>query len=394
MGTIRVIVYNSDESFRSDLRTTLMSFENVRIAAEIDEAAMLQDVTDQVPAEVLLLHLDPDPDAVLPFAAQVVASHPSLPIFAISESTDGQLILSAMRQGFREFLTKPIDRETLSDAFAKVTQQADDVGGGGKLIALMGSSGGVGTTSIATNLAIELSEMCSGRVTLVDLDYRFGQVATFLDVAPNYTIADLAHSPERLEPQMIERALVEHSTGISVLSRPAQFVQSDSITAAHCVGVLTHLLAMNEYVVVDGPNRYDIGASSILDLADHTFLVVQLLVPVVRNAQRILQGMAEAGFNLERTKIVCNRVGKDGGPLDVADVEATLEKKVFSTLPDDWGVMSSSVNLGEPLVTLSPKSKIRQAIQKLASDIYAPEAGSTQESSRKGTLFGKIFSDA
>jgi pilus assembly protein CpaE len=394
MGTIRVIVYNADESYRSSLRNMLMSFDNVRIAAEIDEPAMLQHVAEQTPAELLLLHLDPDPEAVLPFAAQVVASNPKLPIFALSECTDGHLILSAMRQGFREFLTKPIDRDAFAESLGKIAIKAEEDGVGGKMIALMGTSGGVGATSIATNLAIELSQICTGRVTLVDLDYRFGQVATLLDVAPTYTIADLAHSPERLENQTIERALVRHSTGISVLSRPAHFGQSDSITAAHCVGVLTNLLSMNEYVIVDGPIRYDVGASAILDLADYTFLVVQLIVPVVRNAQRILQGMAEAGFNLERIRLLCNRVGKDAGPLDVDDLESTLDKKVFATLPDDWPAMSSSVNLGEPLIKRAPKSKLRLAIQDLARNIHEPIAEKTAPSAKKGTLLSKIFSDA
>jgi pilus assembly protein CpaE len=396
MGTVRVIVFNMDESYGPALRSTLMAFESVRIVAEVDEPAMLSHVAQQFPAEVLLLNLDPTPQMVLPIAGQLVPHHPNLNIFAISESTDGQLILSAMRQGFREFLTKPIDAGVLGDAIQKIALTCEENAGGGKMIACLGTAGGVGTTSLATNLAVELASICDGRVTLVDLDYRFGQVATLLDLSPTYTIADLAHTVEKLEQQVVERALIEHSTGVHVLSRPTHFVQSDNITAANCVGVLSSLLSMNEYVVVDGPNRYDVGASSILDMADTTLMVMQLLVPAVRNAQRIIQGMSEAGFNPERVKLVCNRIGKDMGPLTVGDVEATLNRKVFATVPEDWPTMCSAVNLGEPLALRSPKSKIRMAINDLARRIHDPEKAEAESanSAKKGTLLSKIFSEA
>ncbi len=397
MGTVRVILFNADESYNATLRNTLMSFENVRIVAELDEPAMLAHVAEQIPAEVLFVHLDPNPEAVLPMAGQLIPHHPNLNIFAVSESTDGQLILSAMRQGVKEFLTKPIDENLLKDAFGKIAQSGDEGETSGRMIACLGTAGGVGTTCLATNLAVELSSICTGRVTVVDLDYRFGQVATMLDLNPNYTIADLAHSHERLEEQVVERTLVQHESGTYVLSRPTHFTQSDNITAANCVGVLSTLLTMNQYVVIDGPNRYDVGASSILDLADVTLLVMQLNVPAVRNAQRILQGMEEAGFNPERAKLLCNRIGRDNGSLTVADVEATLDRKVFATIPEDVVTVGAAVNLGEPLVTRDPKSRVRTAISDLAVRIHAPEtvAPGSPDASRTGSKFlSKIFNEA
>lgn len=394
MKVVRVIVFNMDESFGPSLRRTLQQFKSVRIVAELDEPAMLPHVVQQFNADALILHLDPTPETVLPVAGDLVPANPKLAIFAITESTDGQLILSAMRRGFREFLTKPLDAKMLGDAIDKVAQQASESGNTGTLISLLGTAGGVGATALATNLAVELKALCSGGVTLVDLDYRFGQVATFLDVSPTYTIADLAHTPEELDPQVVERALVEHSSGVRVLSRPTHFVQSDNITAANCVNVLTHLLSMSEYVIVDGPNRYDSGASAILDLADSTLLVLQLLVPSVRNAQRILQGMEEAGFNPSRAKLLVNRLGRESGPLSISDVQGTLNKSVFMTIPDDWVTVSNAINLGETLAERGPKTKVRAAVQELAQRLHAPDRQTSEErTSKKGNLLSKILSD-
>jgi pilus assembly protein CpaE len=395
MKVLRVIVFNMDESFAPSLRTSLQQFGGVRIVAEVDEPAMLPHVVSQFQADVLVVHLDPNPEVVLPIAGDLVPANPGLAIFGVSESTDGQLILGVMRRGFREFITKPIEQGALDAALEKVAQSTAGDDTSGKLIAFMGTAGGVGTTSLATNLAVELKELCGGSVAVVDLDYRFGQVATFLDVAPTYTIADLAHSLQEIDQHIVERALIEHQTGVKVLSRPVHFTQCDNITAANCVSVLNTLVHMNDYVIVDGPNRYDVGAASILDLAELTLLVTQLMVPSVRNAQRIFQGMEEAGFSLDRSRLIINRIGKASGTLSVADVEATLNTKVFATIPDDWETVSAAVNYGETLCQRAPKSRVRQAIVDLAQQIHSPGAEPDEKSTnKKGNLLSKIFSDA
>ena len=395
MSVLRVIVFNMDEPSGPSLRSTLNSFDSVRIVAEVDEPAMLAHVVQQFSAEVLVVHLDPNPDSVVSIAAEVATANPNLACFAVSESTDGKLILSVMRRGFREFITKPIDKALFGEALSKIKLQLETDGPRGRLIALLGTAGGAGTTTLATNLAVELASLASGRVTIVDLDYRFGHVATLLDVSPSYTIADLAQTPEQLEPQLIERTLVKHESGVYVLSRPTHFVQCENITAANCVGVLSGLAGMSEYVIVDGPNRYDVGAAAILDVADLTLLVIQLLVPSVRNAQRILQGMQEAGFNLDRTRLVCNRMGKESGPLHASDVEATLGKPIFASIPDDWATVSSAVNLGEPLSLRGPKTRVRAAIRELAERIHGNVASTDEkDGAKKGArILNKIFND-
>ncbi len=333
---VRFIILNHDEQFGTELRAILTGFEGVKIVAEVDSGDLLAQTVKQIQSDVLLVNLDPQPDNILPLAGEVAASHPELAVFAVSECADGQLILRAIRMGLKEFLTKPIDVDTLSQALDKVVETRQDTPPQGKVITVLGSSGGVGATTLATNLAAELADLTGGKIVLVDLDYRFGQVATFLDLDPTYTLADLCSTVEHTDQQMVERALVKHEAGVRVLSRPATFTQSDSITAADCVGVLSVLAAFNDYVVVDGPIRFDPHAQAVLDLADVNLLVLQLLVPSVRNAVRILEGMREAGFNLERTRLVCNRVGKESSHLSVQDVVSTVNLRSYSTIPDDW----------------------------------------------------------
>lgn len=398
-STVRVIVFNADEGYAPELRSALLSFEGVKIVAEVDEAVLLPQAATQFPADVAIVHLDPDPQTVLHMAGQVAAEAPELAIFALSESTDGQLILSAMRLGIREFLTKPIDREILTAALEKIAQRRLESATQGRLITVVGGAGGVGATAIAANLAVELADLAEGppekRVALADLDFRFGQVTTLLDLEPTYNIADLCETHEQLEPQVIERVLVEHSSGVRVLARPARFAQAENISAAHCVGVLTGLTGMFEYVVVDGPNRFDPGATAVLDLADDILLVMHLMVPCVRNVSRVVQGMREVGFNLGRLRLICNRSGRTSGNLSLQDVRETLGVEVYAALPDDWPTMSGAINLGEPLADFAEKSRIRAGVRDLAERLHRHDDGADEtKAGKRGGLFSKIFSDA
>lgn len=379
---LKFIVLNDQKEFALRLRAMLLKFEGVKIVAEVEEPAMLGQAIAQFQVDVLFVNLDPHPEAVLPLLGDVAAAHRNLAIFAASESSEGTLILKAMRLGLKEFFPKPIDENALNEALQRVTSHRIQTVTQGKLITILGTAGGVGATTLSVNLGVELAAIASGSVTVVDLDYRFGQVATLLDTDPTYTLADLCGSPDHLEPAMVTRALAKHSTGVQVLSRPTQVAESDNIGAAACMGMFSTLLNMNEYIVTDGPTRFDLGAKSILALSDVNLLVVQQLVPCVRNAHRILENMRDNAYNLDRLKLVCNRVGRSSGHLSVAHVTETLGLELFAAIPDDWAAVSGAINLGEPLLTHGPKTKVRLAIQEIAERLHGGYAQTDDKNTR------------
>lgn len=398
MHDARFIILNGDERFGTELRAQLLKLEGVKIVAEIDEPALLGQAIQQSPANVLLVNLDPTPEVILPLVGDAVAPHRELAVFATSESTNGQLVIKAMRMGVKEFLPKPIDTEALREAVGRIAASPAKTAVQGRLITVVGSSGGIGATLIATNLAVELAALAGppkgaqqGQVTVVDLDYRFGQVATLLDVDPKYTLADLCGSSEQLDPQIIGRALTRHSSGVQVLGRPTHLNEAETITAAACMGVCSNLIQLNEYVIADGPTRFDVGGRQVLALSDVILLIVQQLVPCVRNAVRLLDSMRDGGYNLDRVKLICNRVGRESGHLSVNDVTETLGLKAFAQIPDDWEAASGAINLGEPLASCSPKSKLRIAIQEIAERLHSSDSQADDKDARRQGLLGRIF---
>lgn len=375
---IRVIVVNTDEEAAPELRAHLLSLAGVKIVAEIDEPSLLPRALQQFSAEVVLVHLDPNPAALMEAIAPVIEAHKGrISAICMTEDRNAELVMRAMRAGMKEFLWKPFPPEQLNEILQRVSSEAPKGGGrAGRLIPVVGSAGGSGATCIATNLAVELAqvegyESPTGRATvaLVDLDFRFGQVAMFLDAQPQYTIAELCETAEAIEPETLERVMFKHPTGIAILAHPLDLAVAERISAGSVASVLAALQSHYDFVVVDGPVRMDATAKAVFDMTDLHLIVFQLLVPCVRNTERMLHDMARNGFPMDRVRLVCNRFGREAGLLDAGDVETTLGRKIDFMLPDDWKTSCNAVNMGAPLMDYAPKSKLRAAYQKMAQGI-------------------------
>ena len=227
-STVRVIVVNADEQTAPELRAHLLSIDGLKIVAEVEEPAFLEQVLRQFPAELLLVHLDPNPQAMMDVVAPVLERRDTGPVaIGMTEDRDADLVVRAMRAGMREFLWKPFPPEQLNEILERVAAESPQGSRRiGRLVPVVATCGGVGATSIATNLSVELSQLDDWRgpntgrprVAVVDLDFRFGQVALFLDAQPTYTIAELCETPEQLDAQMIDRAMAKHPTGVHVLA--------------------------------------------------------------------------------------------------------------------------------------------------------------------------------
>ncbi len=144
------------------------------------------------------------------------------------------------------------------------------------------------------------------------------------------------------------------------------------------------------YVLVDGPGRFDETGRSILDIADWNLLIVQPLVTSARNARRILQALQRYDFDPGRIEVICNRAGGGLTHLNPEQLEKSLNHKILLSVPDDWMSVSSAINLGEPLATSTPKSKVRLAVQELA-DIIMGGGQAVQEARGGGGLLSRMF---
>lgn len=283
-------------------------------------------------------------DASLALAEELRRTHPHLTMVALADGPDSVAILSAMRAGFKEFVVLPTDagrlRQTVHEAAYK--QATDDEKG--KVVAVTGSKGGVGTTTIAVHLAAELAGI--HRVLLIDLDFGIGDVAPMMDLTSRDSIVDLIARSDRMDERVLTSAVVVHRTKVNVLTTPDDMDSVGHIKADEIFSVINTAARAYQWVILDCGTYYDEAVSLGLNVADLIVLVTTPDVTSVRDAFRRLRSLAVLGIEKERVRLVVNRWHK-AAYVGKKDIAQNLGIPVAATIADDPRTVEQAVNEGK-----------------------------------------------
>src|SRR5262245_58319315 len=219
----RIAIVDPSDATREPLRNLLLGVDSVWLESECARYEFFFDVIAQAPPDVAIVCLDADQQKAIQLISQVASEFPGLPLLAVSARNDGQAILQALRNGAREFLTAPVQLEELLHALARLQRPVITANGEVKhgpakakaetsVIAVLGSRGGVGCTSVAVNLGATLARDPEYSVALIDLDLALGDCDVALDLMGDYTLADVALNIEKLDMAFLKRALCKHAS--------------------------------------------------------------------------------------------------------------------------------------------------------------------------------------
>jgi pilus assembly protein CpaE len=279
-----------------------------------------------------------------------------------------------MRAGAVEYLLRPVSEDELIQALQKVGRfwfsKPPEEKGEGKVIAVYYPIGGVGTTTVAVNLAASLAAS-EVKVALVDLNLFSGDISTFLDVNPTYTLSSVTNNIARLDANFLMSVMTRHSSGPYILTEPLEVDESTSITPEQISRVLEFLKGIFAYVVVDCGGNLEGCNMAVFDLADTILFTTVLSLPAIKNAKRYLVALERRGFHQDRLKLVVNRY-LPKADIQVKDAEKILGYPVFQTIPNEYGEVITSINKGIPVVKLEPRSPISKAIMNLAGLVSKP----------------------
>src|SRR3954453_9140899 len=257
---LRIAIVDPTDNSRNALKTMLLGMDSVWLEAECSRYEFFADVVAQTHPDIGVVALDADPDKALKLVEQLAATSPQCSILVISGSTDGTLILRAMRAGAKEFLPKPVKIEDLVGALERLSERQFGKGEGkvrgSQVISVCGSTGGVGTTSLAVNLGCSLASNSKNSVCLVDLDLSLGDADVFLDAIPDYTLVDVAQNVTRLDFALLKRSLTKHSSGLFLLPRPVQLEDMALIKPDDLRRVIGLLKATFTHLVLDLSKGY------------------------------------------------------------------------------------------------------------------------------------------
>lgn len=382
-NVLRLALLDPNDSSREALKKMLLGMDIVWLEAECSRYEFFPDVIAQSAPDVGMVNLDADPQKAVALLNRLRTEAPECCMLVVSKSTDGQLILQAMRAGAREFLTSPVSLEDIMTALGRISE-AKFGGSAGKsratrVIAVCGASGGVGCTSIAVNLGCILAANPQNTVALVDLDLAIGDADVFLDTIPDYSLIDVTQNVSRLDFQLLKRSLTKHSSGLYLLPRPVQLQDVSLITPESLRRVFGLLKATFSHIVIDVSKGFTEIDNAAFEFANDVLVVVQLDLPCLRNLVRLQMSFDQTDGLRDKLKVIVNRVGLESGQIKLKKAKETIGREIFYQIPNDYRTMVEVRNNGIPLLVQAPKAPITIAMQGLANLLSGENSQSNAE---------------
>jgi pilus assembly protein CpaE len=236
----------------------------------------------------------------------------------------------------------------------------------GRLIVVVGARGGIGTTTLAANLAWIAAHEQNRRSALVDLDLQFGGLALALDIEPSRGLAEALHNPGRIDDLLVERSAVKVDEQLSVLCAEEGLDRATHIDDGAIEALMGRLREHYECVVVDLPRSLLAAHAHLVSAADLVMVVTDYTLLAARDCPRVLKRVRDAGPK-GRVMLVADRVGAPGhGEIARADLEKALEATIDFEVPNDPKGASGSAEAGKPLAVVAPRGKAVAAIRAIA----------------------------
>lgn len=317
-------------------------------------------------------------------------------VFLTSKSTESKILMKAIRIGVKEFFPQPIDTEEVSQALQQFKTRKNKVDPSvackkGQIITAFGTKGGVGTTTVAVNLAVTLALKDSSKsVALIDMNTLFGEIPLFLEITPQFHWGEITKNIDRLDHTFLANILTRHHTGVHILSSPAQLNGHIRPTPE----IMSHLLDLMkgtfDYVVIDGGQSTDDTTLRVVELSDTLLLIIILSLPCLANSSKLIKSFIELGFlHRDQIKVVANRYMKKS-EIPLSDAKAGIGKDLFWVIPNDYRTTMSAINQGKPLSKIAPKAQITQNFEDLAEVFVCPET--EQGQNKKFRIFKRFGS--
>ncbi len=366
------IIVDADGANRQEMAGFLSHF-GVNVVAQFPTAETLPVHLARADApQVVIINLDPGAHESLKKIGHLPRQFPNISFFLMSQVLDANLLMEAMHLGVKEFIPLPVAEDKFGAAIERVASQ-HGMGKRARLIHVVPTIGGCGSTTVACNIAASLAK--HGKTALVDLDLMRGGVGGSFDIRPRYTIADVMDSADKVDRQLLDNALTVHQASqVALLTRPDLPEDTQRVNHAGLQRLLTVLCRMFDYVVVDSMMSIAPMYSTVLKEAAINLVVMQLNVPSAKNAERFVGAMRRMGIESAKIQIVVNRFVKKGWDIEPEEVERALGLKIGWAVPNDFKNAIAAINYGEPVVLRAPKSEMSTSLVGLADSLAAKPA--------------------
>lgn len=387
---IRVLIVDDLPETRENVRKLLQFEQDIEVVGQAGNGNQALDLTQSHQPDVILMDINmPGGDGIS--ASQAIRKAvPNAQIIIMSVQSEADYLRKAMLAGARDFLMKPFSGDELTAAIRRV-YAIPSAGGGaaaepaqsgststpsqsqepereGRILCVYSPKGGTGCTTIATNIAVGLASK-GYKTVLVDASLQFGDVGVVLKLKPSSTIIDLIDRLDDLETDLLYSVLTDHPSGLKVLIAPPKPEMAELITTEYLEKIYANLRRMFDFVIVDTQTGLSDPTLISLEKSDRVLLIAQQSLSSLANLRRFFDLMSELGFDVNHIMIMVNRASDKYG-ISIKDVASALRRPVLSSVLMDPIAVTNSGDIGEPLITTSPrKSRVAASIHQLVEKL-------------------------
>ena len=379
IGPIRVLLLETEADATSHARAALAHDDRLQLIGAVTDQASLIDKLIATYAQVAVVDLSGLRGEIGAAIHEILTRAPECCIIVTGSNAAPVTVSRAVTAGARGFLLKPYQPEdlvnTIRDAYTNLrelrrlqrVERAPSAGRPGVVIAVYSPKGGVGCTTIATNLAVALAHRSKASVGLIDLDLQFGDIGVALDLKSANSVADLLNHVDAIDSSLVDEVFVRHASGVRALLAPDNLALVPSIDPDRVARVVDELRPHFQYLVCDLWSSLEELTLATLRMADRIVLVTTPELPALRNLRRVI---AATGLILQddRTVLVANRVpGKVG--IGVPEIERSLGRSVVATIPSEGVGITEAINRGISMLDERARAKSGNSYRKLADII-------------------------
>jgi len=391
-GPLSVVGVCLDEETWTVLKQFAESAPLIRLRSHLSEYRV-QDTDSAVdwlgtPApDICIVDFDRDRRRAALAAESIHSAGPETAVFAVSSDAQPDLIIQAMRSGCSEYLLKPMGREQLLNAVARVGGRRKErlQPFKAQVLAFMGAKGGCGVTSVVTQLSAMLANSFSKKTLIVDLHPDFGDAALYLGLTKyRYHFFELVENNDRLDAELLQSFLARHSSGLDLIPAPEGNDTPRRILPGAVAQTFDFLRMRYDFILVDmAPGLSDENLEMIRH-CDHLHVVTVAEVSALRNVVRHLDYLTRKEIPRERFRVVLNRHQKRSLISD-SEIEKTIGQKIFWKVPNQYAHVVKAINGGDPVAQL-PSSDVTKNLRDLASSLGAKPNAADKKKESSGFL--------
>jgi len=372
MQKIPALILSDEFSTGEVLKMFAGEFDNLEILAPAKNYSEIIDILTSTPDKSLFIaDLSTNSQEKLDLILNITKQCPNCSVLALSDNPSVDLIIKVMRAGAKEFIPIPVIKNEFMEAVNKLIHKLDAPKKNNKckIISVFSNKGGIGKTSLATNLALELAQITGENTALIDLNFQMGDITTFLDLKPSFNISYMLENLDKINETFLLSTLERYkNSNLYVLADPPYFKQADNISPKQITKLFDTLKDTFSYIIIDAEASFDGKNIAALDNSDMIMLVTVANLPALRNTQRCLELFEKLGYDRDKIKIIVNRY-MENDEIKQEDVEKVLSRPIYWKIPNNYFAIMTAINKGVPVSITGSSTNVAQSYKALAQQI-------------------------